>query len=495
MINRLIAFALLALACAAPVAAQTDSTPTPGLLRARKFTSEEARNAVLQARSDTVAQLRAMGGKFVQEAKKLETLAPSVFLERMAIAPPVGPSTIAPVTPGTPPPTPSVNTYKGNGATTAHPAVALLLAREDGNDLYRATCSGTLIRQNVVLTAAHCMCYSIYPQDNPDNGAECVNGAPGKPKSPMIKPDRWKVFFQHAGLRDVTRVIINEQYTFSGAAIRDDLALLVLDKPVTEIDPPAFPAAVEAVTSFGPGEVVGYGYSAVQGSNGLVLPQLLQAGIKGVGRVMSGICTSLTYLEPTASLCSTYAPTQNGSAATICEGDSGGPLWQPAGAGTEIGVTSGISTADCTIVPTIGFQMATSFRRHNTWISEQLKSVPGTDVKGILPAFGDNLIPVADRRNIGSFNEAGIYRSGPITSEAQSRILATMNSSGNIQSFSVVEEGGKVLCKGTAGLSANLPNVNLCWATVNVGTKYQVVAKGEGSQFLQYVVSMRAMGK
>jgi hypothetical protein len=30
---------------------------------------------------------------------------------------------------------------------------------------------------------------------------------------------------------------------------------------------------------------------------------------------------------------------------------------------------------------------------------------------------------------------------------------------------------------------------------VNVGTKYQVVAKGEGSQFLQYVVSMRAMGK
>jgi len=490
-----IAFALLMFACAAPAAAQTDSPPTPGLLRARKLTSDEARNAVLQARSDTVAQLRLMGGKFVQEAQRLETLAPSVFLERMATAPPVGPSTIAPVKPGTPPPTPSVNTYKGNGATTAHPAVALLLAREDGDDLYRAACSGTLIRQNVVLTAAHCMCYSIYPQDNPNNGAACVNGVPGKPKSPMVKPDRWKVFFQHAGLRDVTQIIVNEQYTFSRTAVRDDLALLVLDKPVTEIDPPIFPAAVETVASFGPGEVVGYGYSAVQSGNGLALPQLLQAGIKGVGRVTSDTCSSLTYLEPAASLCSTYAPTQNGSAAAVCEGDSGGPLWQPTGVGTAIGVTSGISTADCTIIPTIGFQMATAFRRHNAWISEQLKSVPGTDVKGILPAFGDNLIPVADRRNIGSFNEAGYYKSGPITSEAQNRILATMNSSGSIQSFSVVEEGGKVLCKGTAGLSANLPNVNLCWATVKVGTKYQIVARGEGSQFLQYVVSMRPMGK
>jgi hypothetical protein len=221
----------------------------------------------------------------------------------------------------------------------------------------------------------------------------------------------------------------------------------------------------------------------------------LQAGIKGVGQVTSGICNGLTYLEPAASLCSTYAPTQNGSTASVCEGDSGGPLWQPAEAGTEIGVTSGISTADCTIVPTIGFQMATTFRRHNVWISEQLNSVPGTDVKGILPAFGDNLIPVVDRRNIGSFNEAGNYKSGPITSEAESSILATMNSSGNILSFSVIEVGGKVLCKGTASLSANLPNINLCWATVKVGTRYQVVAKGEGSQFLQYVVSRRPIGK
>lgn len=40
-------------------------------------------------------------------------------------------------------------------------------------------------------------------------------------------------------------------------------------------------------------------------------------------------------------------------------------------------------------------------------------------------------------------------------------------------------------------MSANLPNVNLCWAAVKVGTKYQVVAKGEHDQFLQYVVSTR----
>lgn len=495
MMIRLCSFAMLILACAAPVVAQIESAPKPGLLRGPKFTSKEARSVVLQARNDTVTQLRRMGGKFARDAQNLETLPPSIFLERMAVAPPVGPSTIAPVKPGTTPPTPSVNTYKGDGPTTAHPAVALLLAREDGNDLFRAACSGTLIRQNVVLTAAHCMCYSVYPQDNPDNGAECVNGAAGKPKSPMVAPERWRVFFQHAGLRYVTRIIINEGYTFSGAAVHDDLALLVLDKPVTEIDPPTFPAAEDSVTSFGPGEVVGYGYSAVQGSNGLALPQLLQAGIKGVGRVTSGNCDSLSYLESASSLCSTFAPMQNGSASSVCEGDSGGPLWQPHGAGTEIGVTSGISTSDCTTVPTIGFQMATTFRRYNTWISQQLRSIAGTNVKGILPAFGDNLIPVADRRNIGAFNETGSYKSGPVTSETQSRILATINSSGSINSFSVVEDGGRVLCNGIAGLRANLPNVDFCWATVKTGTKYQIVAKGEASQFLQYVVSRRQISK
>lgn len=482
--------------CAAPVVAQTDgATPSPGLLRARKLTPEEARDAVAQAKRDTVAQLNRMGGKFAVEAKKLQALAPNVFLERMATAPPIGPSTIAPVKPGTPTPTPSINTYKGDGATTAHPAVALLLAREDGQDPYMPACSGTLIRQNVVLTAAHCMCYSYYPQDNPANGAECVNGAPGKPKSPMIDPSRWKVFFQHAGLKQVKQVIIDERYTFSGSAIRDDLALLVLDEPVTEIDPPSLPAAVDAAASWGPGEVVGYGYSAVKGSNGIALPQLLQSGIKGVGPVTSGTCSSLSYLEPTATLCSTYSPLHGGSAATVCQGDSGGPLWQPTVAGTEIGVTSGFSTSDCTMTSTIGFQMATTFRRHHDWISEKLQSIPSTNVKGLWPAFGDNLQAVADRRNIGEFDTAGNYKSGPITSESQNRILATMNSSGAIQNFSVVDDHGKVLCKGAGGPSANVPTINYCWAKVDVGTKYQVVAHGETSQYVQYVVSTRALVK
>lgn len=502
MIIRTTASVLLALSCAASVFAQTDEdAPSPGLLRGRKLTSAEARDAVRQAQRDTVAQLRAMGGKFVQKASKLETLSPSTFLESMATAPPVGPSTIAPLKAGESAPTPSINTIKGNGATTAHPAVALLLAFDDDVEAYMPACTGTLIRQNVVLTAAHCMCYTYYPQDRPADGAQCVHGVPGvnggadKASPPLSKPANWRVFFQHAGLRQVKQVVIDEQYAFGDNAIHDDLALLVLDAPVTEIEPAPMLTAVDAVATWGDGEIVGFGFSSVHGADGIDLTHLLQSGIKGVGRVTSGLCSSLSYLDPAASLCSTYGPGPGESGATICKGDSGGPLWQPAGAGTEVGVTSGISTKDCTKVSTIGFQMATAFRRHNDWISTQLQAIPNTPVKAILPAFGDNLKPVADRRPIGAFSDTGSYKSGPITSEAKNRILATMNSAGTIQSFSVVEEGGKVLCKGTGGPSAKLPNVNYCWANVDVGTKYTIVAKGEANQYVQYVVSTRAPSK
>lgn len=502
MITRTVACALLAFACAAPVNAQTeDDTPTPGLLRGRKLTSIEARDAVVQAQRDTVTQLRAMGGKFVQKASKLATLSPSTFLESMATAPPVGPSTIAPLKSGESAPTPAINTTKGNGPTTAHPAVALLLAFDDDLDAYMPACTGTLIRQNVVLTAAHCMCYTFYQQDRPANGSQCIHGIPGvnggpdKPPPQLTKPASWKVFFQHAGLRKVRQLIIDEQYAFSDNAIHDDLALLVLDVPVTEVEPPPLLAAVDVVATWGEGEIVGYGFSSVQGANGIKLPHLLQTGIKGVGSVTSSLCNSLSYLDPAASLCSTYGPGPGESQTTVCKGDSGGPLWQPMGAATEIGVTSGISTKDCTKVPTIGFQMATTFRRYNDWISTKLQGIPNTPVKAILPAFGANLLPVVDRRSIGAFGDGGSYKSGPITSEAKNRILATMNSSGTIQSFSVVEEGGKVLCKGTGGPGAKLPTVDYCWANVDVGTKYQVVAKGEVNQYVQYVVSTRAGSK
>ncbi|MBB3178749.1 hypothetical protein [Variovorax sp. Sphag1AA] len=100
-----------------------------------------------------------------------------------------------------------------------------------------------------------------------------------------------------------------------------------------------------------------------------------------------------------------------------------------------------------------------------------------------------------DRRNIAAFDASGNYKSGPILSKSQGRILATMNSSGSIQSFSVLDQSGKVLCNGSGGVSNSLPNVNYCWATISAGTKYQVVAKGDGNQYLQFVVSTRAAGK
>src|SRR5262249_1418961 len=154
----------------------------------------------------------------------------------MAVAPPVGPSTIAPPKAGGP--VPSVNNSTGEGATTGHPGVALLLARLGGQNSFDVYCSGTLIRQNVILTAAHCMCWSPDPTSNYANGTECVQGnqAVSKPPSELNDPGRWLVYFQHVGIRKVSQVIVNEGYRFGNAAVRHDLALLVLEQPVREIN-------------------------------------------------------------------------------------------------------------------------------------------------------------------------------------------------------------------------------------------------------------------
>lgn len=478
---------------ASSVLAQTAPAPVPGLLGAPKSLRDNLGEVNERAKQSVLTELRNAGGNSAKQAVALQSLPAARLIERLAVSPPVGPSTIAAPKAGTPTPSPSVNVSAGGGATTAHAGVALLLARAGGQAQFNVQCSGTLIRQNVVLTAAHCVCYSYDESNNYASGRECVRGTETRAPASLVNPGSWRVFFQHVGMREVSHVLVNEGYRFDGSAVRDDLALLVLKQAATEIIPPELPPASNPATPWTSGHIVGYGFSAAGDSGTTILSQLVQPGIKAHGKVAAGSCQALSYLDPARSLCSLFSDAPNGSTSTVCGGDSGGPLWQSDAKGSTIGVTSGRSDADCREKGTVGFQMATSFKDYRSWIDERLATYGVASVKGKWPAFGDNLLAVLDRRNSVPFNDIGTYESeGWIMSPVETPILATINSSGAIDEFSVRDRQGKVLCRGAAGTKRNIPNADFCWARVPGGTQFRIVAKGTKDEYLQYVVTTHA---
>lgn len=472
---------------------QTAPDPIPGLLSAPKPRQEPLSEVTERAKQSVLAELRSAGGSTAKGALVLQSLPAAKVIERLAVSPLVGPSTIAPPKPGAATPSPSVNVSGGGGATTAHAGVALLLAKESGQAQFNAQCSGTLIRQNVVLTAAHCVCYSYDESKNYPSGRECVRGTETRAPASLMDGSNWRVFFQHVGMREVSRVVVNEGYRFDGKAVRDDLALLILKQAATEIIPPELPPASNPANPWTSGRIVGYGFSSADDPSAAVLKKLVQPGIKAHGTVEAGSCQGLSYLDPAGSLCSLFSDTGNGSASTVCGGDSGGPLWQSDANGSTIGVTSGRSDSDCREKGSVGFQMATSYLEHRMWIDERLETYGVASVKGKWPAFGDNLLAVLDRRNSVPFSADGTYESeGWILSQVATPILATINSSGAINQFSVEDRKGKVLCRGAPDAQRETPNVGYCWARVPAGTQFRIVAKGTKDEYLQYVVTTHA---
>ena len=184
------------------------------------------------------------------------------------------------------------------------PAVGALL--DDQGDFF---CTGTLIRADVVLTAAHCLAFL---EPGAEIGFTFVNDT------------------HSAGLASVKakRFVAHEGFTFEsippqGIGQPNDIGLVVLDKPVTDVTPIRLPTIEEAKQLATGTELtlVGYGVITPTGKD--------EGGVK-----FDAVTDLVTIAEFELQLSSTGQP-QN------CYGDSGGPALATIGGGERVvGVVS-----------------------------------------------------------------------------------------------------------------------------------------------------------
>ncbi len=198
---------------------------------------------------------------------------------------------------------------------------ALLDATRQGSDYERQFCGGTLIDQDSVLTAAHCLEGTL---------AQQVQVVVGKTVLTSDQGQR----------RNVVAIERHPEYTTSEVSFRYDAAVLELGSPVTGIAPVELPG--QARNSFEePGTrltVAGWGNTEKQSPSGNQPDSFPNRMQEAVVPVVSDGSAKNVYDSSYARALMVAAGREGKDS---CQGDSGGPLFERTGDGPfQVGIVS-----------------------------------------------------------------------------------------------------------------------------------------------------------
>ncbi|GBP91586.1 Modular serine protease [Eumeta japonica] len=183
---------------------------------------------------------------------------------------------------------------------------------------YRQDCSGTIIRSNLVVTAAHCFWRDL---DGLQPASQFAVAA-GKIYRPWNDPKDDK-----AQKSEITDIKVPPRFRGVQTNFQDDIALLLLATPF-KYSPFVWPACINFQVEFDRkqlrdgnlGTVAGWGLTAVNGNESPIL-QVVELPYVDVGRCIDEVPRDFRRYITSDKICAGYA---NGTA--LCRGDSGGGL-------------------------------------------------------------------------------------------------------------------------------------------------------------------------
>ncbi len=218
---------------------------------------------------------------------------------------------------------------------------------------------------------------------------------PPRPWLLDARPRNQKVFLQHAGLFDISHIVVHPQFRWTDDLPSSDLAIVFLEAPVPGIAPMPL-NSLRRLPPNTPAAAVGYGAHNPIGATGAITDTatvLEETGLKLHAPTVTGPCSLRA--RSRNLICWSYrtADKVGMQLGSTCRGDSGGPLYADFGGQTYlVGITSAGGPSCQPDTPAYDTEVYAYLR----WIQKELAlNPPPSPPRGSVPSR-----PPAGRRRI-----------------------------------------------------------------------------------------------
>lgn len=236
------------------------------------------------------------------------------------------------------------------GTSATQGALGFMAFIQSSTNAGRTDCSGTVVSPSLVMTAAHCAINATTGAVNPPGSFVAVTGSANLMNANLIQ------------VSGVSKVLTDPAY---GAARHDaDAALLVLSTPTTA---PTVALAASGLEHAGTAATIaGWGLT---NSSATSAPEVLR--LAGTVVQSPAFCAQYSPDFDALQICAIDYPDDR---ASICFGDSGGPLLVSYNHQfVEIGINTYVVSNACT--PTLP-QYFTDIELQQSWIQKEIKAFP-----------------------------------------------------------------------------------------------------------------------